>query len=376
MPTISIRGNEMPASPIRKLAPLADAAKQRGVHVFHLNIGQPDLPTPQAAIDAIRNIDRKVLEYSPSAGNRSYREKLVGYYAKFNINLTADDIIITSGGSEAVLFSFLSCLNPGDEIIVPEPAYANYMAFAISAGAKIRTIATTIEEGFSLPKVEKFEELINERTKAILICNPNNPTGSVLPHDEMKRLAAQHPDVLFVIDQSYEDFTPRMLFSPHEAGALSNVILLHSLTKRFGIPGLRVGYLTARQEWTARIRQNKMPWSVNTLALEAALFLTEHEKDFRIDLQALLEERVRVAGQLEALRIAEVWPGETHFLLARLRMGKASALKDYLAETHGMLIRDAGNFEGLDERYFRIAVQSPEEDDRLLAAIGEWMFSI
>ena len=208
------------------------------------------------------------------------------------------------------------------------------------------------------------------------ICNPNNPTGSVLPHDEMKRLAAQHPDVLFVIDQSYEDFTPRMLFSPHEAGALSNVILLHSLTKRFGIPGLRVGYLTARQEWTARIRQNKMPWSVNTLALEAALFLTEHEKDFRIDLQALLEERVRVAGQLEALRIAEVWPGETHFLLARLRMGKASALKDYLAETHGMLIRDAGNFEGLDERYFRIAVQSPEEDDRLLAAIGEWMFSI
>ena len=137
---------EMPASPIRKLAPLADAAKQRGVHVFHLNIGQPDLPTPQVAIDAIRNVDRKVLEYSPSAGYRSYREKLVGYYAKYNINLTADDIIITSGGSEAVLFSFLACLNPGDEIIVPEPAYANYMAFAISAGAKIRTIATTIEE--------------------------------------------------------------------------------------------------------------------------------------------------------------------------------------------------------------------------------------
>ena len=188
MPTISIRGNEMPASPIRKLAPLADAAKQRGVHVFHLNIGQPDLPTPQAAIDAIRNIDRKVLEYSPSAGNRSYREKLVGYYAKFNINLTADDIIITSGGSEAVLFSFLSCLNPGDEIIVPEPAYANYMAFAISAGAKIRTIATTIEEGFSLPKVEKFEELINERTKAILICNPNNPTGYLYTRREMNQI--------------------------------------------------------------------------------------------------------------------------------------------------------------------------------------------
>ena len=188
MPTISIRGIEMPASPIRKLAPLADAAKQRGVHVFHLNIGQPDLPTPQAAIDAIRNIDRKVLEYSPSAGYRSYREKLTHYYKKFNINLTADDIIVTTGGSEAVLFAFLSCLNPGDEIIVPEPAYANYMAFAISAGAKIRTVATTIEEGFSLPKVEKFEELINERTKGILICNPNNPTGYLYTRREMNQI--------------------------------------------------------------------------------------------------------------------------------------------------------------------------------------------
>ncbi len=153
MPRISVRGTEMPSSPIRKLAPLAEDAKRRGIHVYHLNIGQPDLPTPQVAIDAIKNIDRKILEYSPSQGYRSYREKLVGYYKKFNINLTADDIIITSGGSEAVLFAFLSCLNPGDEIIVPEPAYANYMAFAISAGAVIRTIATTIEEGFSLPKV-------------------------------------------------------------------------------------------------------------------------------------------------------------------------------------------------------------------------------
>ena len=157
---ISINANRCEPSPMRKFHPYAVEAEKKGKKIYHLNIGQPDLPTPQAAIDAIRNIDRKVLEYSPSAGYRSYREKLVGYYAKFNINLTADDIIITSGGSEAVLFSFLSCLNPGDEIIVPEPAYANYMAFAISAGAKIRTIATTIEEGFSLPKVEKFEELI------------------------------------------------------------------------------------------------------------------------------------------------------------------------------------------------------------------------
>ena len=177
MPKISDRAIEMPSSPIRKLAPLATAAKDRGVHVYHLNIGQPDLPTPQVGLDALRKIDRKVLEYSPSQGFRSYREKLTKYYEKYNIHLSADDIIITSGGSEAVLFAFMSCLNPGDEIIVPEPAYANYMAFAISAGAKIRTIATTIEEGFSLPKVEKFEELINERTRASLFSYPNNPTG-------------------------------------------------------------------------------------------------------------------------------------------------------------------------------------------------------
>ncbi len=188
MPQISVRGQEMPESPIRKLAPLADDAKKRGVHVYHLNIGQPDLPTPQSALQAIRNIDRRILEYSPSQGYLSYRKKLVAYYASYNINLTPDDIIITTGGSEAVLFSFLACLNPGDEIIVPEPAYANYMAFAISVGARIRTISTTIEEGFSLPKVEKFEELINEHTRAILICNPNNPTGYLYTRREMNQI--------------------------------------------------------------------------------------------------------------------------------------------------------------------------------------------
>lgn len=188
MPQISLRGLEMPESPIRKLAPLATAAKNRGIKVYHLNIGQPDLPTPKVAIDAIRNIDREILEYSPSQGYLGYRKKLVNYYKKYNINVSPDDIIITCGGSEAVLFAFMSCLNPGDEIIVPEPAYANYMAFAISAGAKIRTIATTIDEGFSLPKVEKFEELINDRTRAILICNPNNPTGYLYTRREMNQI--------------------------------------------------------------------------------------------------------------------------------------------------------------------------------------------
>ena len=253
MPTISIRGMEMPASPIRKLAPLADAAKQRGVHVFHLNIGQPDLPTPQVAIDAIRNVDRKVLEYSPSAGYRSYREKLVGYYAKYNINLTADDIIITSGGSEAVLFSFLACLNPGDEIIVPEPAYANYMAFAISAGAKIRTIATTIEEGFSLPKVEKFEELINERTRAILICNPNNPTGYLYTRREMNQIRdlVKKYDLFLFSDEVYREFIytgSPYISACHLEGIENNVVLIDSVSKRYSECGIRIGALITKNK--------------------------------------------------------------------------------------------------------------------------------
>ena len=281
MPAISIRGTEMPASPIRQLAPLADAAKQRGVHVFHLNIGQPDLPTPQVAIDAIRNIDRKVLEYSPSAGYRSYREKLVGYYDKFNIKLTADDIIITSGGSEAVLFSFLACLNPGDEIIVPEPAYANYMAFAISAGAKIRTIATTIEEGFSLPKVEKFEELINERTRAILICNPNNPTGYLYTRREMNQIRdlVKKYDLFLFSDEVYREFIytgSPYISACHLEGIEDNVVLIDSVSKRYSECGIRIGALITKN---AEIRSAVMkfcqarlsPPLIGQIAAEASL---------------------------------------------------------------------------------------------------------
>ena len=253
MPTISIRGAEMPASPIRKLAPLAEAAKQRGIRVFHLNIGQPDLPTPQIALDAIRNIDRKVLEYSPSAGYRSYREKLVKYYDKYNIKLTADDIIVTAGGSEAVLFSFMACLNPGDEIIVPEPAYANYMAFAISAGAKIRTIATTIEEGFSLPKVEKFEELINERTRAILICNPNNPTGYLYTRREMNQIRdlVKKYDLFLFSDDVYREFIytgSPYISACHLEGIEQNVVLIDSVSKRYSECGIRIGALITKNK--------------------------------------------------------------------------------------------------------------------------------
>ena len=260
MPKISERAVEMPASPIRKLAPLAAAAKERGVHVYHLNIGQPDLPTPEAGLDVLRHIDRTVLEYSPSQGFKSYREKLTRYYEKYNIHLSADDIIVTAGGSEAVLFAFLSCLNPGDEIIVPEPAYANYMAFAISAGARIRTIATTIEEGFSLPKVEKFEELINERTRAILICNPNNPTGYLYTRREMNQIRdlVRKYDLYLFSDEVYREFIytgSPYISACHLEGIENNVVLIDSVSKRYSECGIRIGALITKN---AEVRQAVM----------------------------------------------------------------------------------------------------------------------
>ncbi|MGP1417812.1 MAG: pyridoxal phosphate-dependent aminotransferase [Prevotella fusca] len=253
MPEISVRGLEMPESPIRKLAPLAADAKKRGIKVYHLNIGQPDLPTPQCGLDALKKIDRKLLEYSPSQGYLSYREKLCDFYKKFNINVAPDDIIITAGGSEAVLYSFMACLNPGDEIIVPEPAYANYMAFAISAGAKIKTIATSIEEGFALPKVEKFEELINEKTRAIMICNPNNPTGYLYTRREMNQIRdlVKKYDLYLFSDEVYREYIytgSPYISSMHLQGIENNTVLIDSVSKRYSECGIRIGALITKNE--------------------------------------------------------------------------------------------------------------------------------
>ena len=253
MPNISERAVLMPESPIRRLAPLAEAAKSRGIKVYHLNIGQPDIETPQVGLDALKCIDRKVLEYSPSDGFRSLREKLVGYYDQYQIKLTADDIIITSGGSEAVLFAFMSCLNPGDEIIVPEPAYANYMAFAISAGAKIRPITLTIEEGFALPSIERFEELINERTRGILICNPNNPTGYLYTRKEMNRIRdlVKKYDLFLFSDEVYREFIytgSPYISACHLEGIEQNVVLIDSVSKRYSECGIRIGALITKNK--------------------------------------------------------------------------------------------------------------------------------
>jgi aspartate aminotransferase len=251
MPTISTRAIEMPQSPIRKLAPLANAAKKRGIHVHHLNIGQPDLPTPPEAIEKLRNIDQKLLPYTPSDGFLSYRKKLTHYYKRFNIHLSPDDIIITTGGSEAVLFAFMSCLNPGDEIIVPEPAYANYMAFAVSAGAKIRTLTSHIEQGYAMPSMDEFEALINERTKGILICNPNNPTGYLYSRKEMNQLRniVKKHDLFLFSDEVYREFIytgSPYISACHLKGIENQVVLIDSVSKRYSECGIRIGALITK----------------------------------------------------------------------------------------------------------------------------------
>ena len=251
MPNISQRACDMPSSPIRKLFPLAEKAMQRGIKIYRLNIGQPDIETPREGLDALRNIDRKVLEYSPSDGFRSLREKLVAYYDQYQIKVTADEIIITTGGSEAVLFAFMACLNPGDEIIVPEPAYANYMAFAVYAGAVIKPVVSTIEEGFALPHIEDIEKLITPKTKGILICNPNNPSGYLYTRKEMNQirdLVLKH-DLFLFSDEVYREFIytgSPYISAFHLQGIEDHVVLIDSVSKRYSECGIRIGALLTK----------------------------------------------------------------------------------------------------------------------------------
>ncbi len=379
MPQISVRGCEMPESPIRKLAPVAFEAKKRGVHVYHLNIGQPDLPTPQKALDAIRNIDRTILEYSPSQGYLSYRTKLVNYYAKYNINLTPDDIIITSGGSEAVLFSFLACLNPGDEIIVPEPAYANYMAFAISAGAVIRTISTTIEEGFSLPKVEKFEELINERTRAILICNPNNPTGYLYTRREMNQIRdmVKKYDLYLFSDEVYREFIytgSPYISACHLEGIENNVVLIDSVSKRYSECGIRIGALITKNEEVRKAvmkfcQARLSPPLIGQIAAEASL--DEPQEYGREVYDEYVERRKCLIDGLN--RIPGVYspiPMGAFYTVAKLPVDDAErfcewCLKDFNYEGETIMMAPAAGFyttPGAGKDQVRLAYVLKKED--------------
>jgi aspartate aminotransferase len=253
MPSISEKGRAMPASPIRKLVPYSEEAKRRGVKVYHLNIGQPDIPTPEVALNAIRNISLKVVEYSHSAGNESYRRKLAGYYRSIGINIEHTDILITTGGSEAILFAFMSCINPGDEVITPEPFYANYNGFATTAGIKIVPVTSRIEEDFALPPIAEIEKKITPRTRGIIICNPNNPTGYLYSKEELlhlKEVVRKH-DLYLFSDEAYREFCydgADHFSAMNLEGLDNNVILLDSVSKRYSECGVRIGALITRNK--------------------------------------------------------------------------------------------------------------------------------
>ncbi len=253
MPKVSEKGKHMPASPIRKLVPFAEKAKREGRKIYHLNIGQPDIETPDVMMEAIRHIDLKVVEYSHSAGIESYRKKLIEYYKKYNISLAVDDIIVTTGGSEAIEIAMMSCLNEGDEIIIPEPFYANYNGFSIQAGVKVVPIFSTIKNGFALPPIEDFEKVITPRTKAIMICNPSNPTGYLYSKEEMqslKKLALEH-DLFLFADEVYREFCydNREYFSiMHLEGLDDYIVLVDSISKRYSACGARIGALISKNK--------------------------------------------------------------------------------------------------------------------------------
>ena len=281
MPQISEKGKAMPASPIRKLVPYAEAAKKKGRKIYHLNIGQPDIPTPEVALKAIKENPLKVVEYSHSAGNESYRRGLADYYRSVGIDIDHNNIIITTGGSEAITIGFMSCLNPGDEVIIPEPFYANYNGFATSAGVKVVPVTSTIDENFALPPIAEFEKLINPRTKGIVICNPNNPTGYLYSREELEQLAVliNKYDLYLFSDEVYREFCydGQTHFSTMNLKGLeNNVVLMDSVSKRYSMCGVRVGALISRNcdvmSTALKFAQARLcPPSYGQIAAEAAL---------------------------------------------------------------------------------------------------------
>lgn len=281
MPKISSKAVEMPASPIRKLVPYAEASKKRGNKVYHLNIGQPDIETPEVALNAVKNLDRKVIEYSHSAGFESYRNGLAAYYQKTGINVNAEDIIITTGGSEALIFGFMTTCNPGDEVIIPEPFYANYNGFAVMAGLNVVPVTAAIEDGFALPPVEEIEKKITSKTRAIVICNPGNPTGYLYSKEELEKLrdiVAKH-DLFLFADEVYREFCydGAVPFSVMNLeGIENNVIMIDSVSKRYSMCGARIGALISKNPEVIaaalKFGQARLsPPTIDQIASEAAL---------------------------------------------------------------------------------------------------------
>jgi aspartate aminotransferase len=341
MLTISQRGQQMPPSPIRKLVPYAEAAKKRGTKVYHLNIGQPDIETPKAILDAVRNADFKVLEYSHSAGNESYRRKLVGYYRKVGINVTHEQIIITTGGSEAILFGFMACLDPGDEVIIPEPFYANYNGFAVAAGVVVKPITSYIENGFALPPIDAFEKAITPRTKAIVICNPNNPTGYLYSQAEMETLRdiiVKHNLYLFA-DEAYREFcySGEHFSAMQLSGVDDHIVLMDTISKRYSACGGRIGALVTKNQAllnaAMKFAQARLsPPSFAQILGEAAVDLPDDYFD-TTKAEYLLRRDTIVArlNQMEGVFCPN--PGGAFYAIARLPIDDADTFCQWLLES-------------------------------------------
>lgn len=341
MPKISEKGKLMPLSPIRKLVPYADKAKKKGRKIFHLNIGQPDIEAPEVALAAIRNFSDKVIEYSHSAGNLSYREKLTGYYEKHNIHITPDEIIVCTGASEAILFAFQSCMNPGDEVIIPEPFYANYNGFAVNAGVVVKPIPSDISDGFSLPPIADFEKAITSKTKAILLCNPNNPTGYLYSREELEivRDLVKKYDLYLISDEVYREFC----YDGKEHYSVmyledieNNVILIDSVSKRYSACGIRIGFIISKNKevmsTAMKFAQARLsPPSLGQVVAEAA---TDTPDKYFVDV--LNEYYARRQIVYDAINKMEgafcPFPSGAFYVVARLPVDDADKFCQWLLE--------------------------------------------
>ena len=339
-PAISQRGEQMPPSPIRKLVPYAEAAKRKGVHVYHLNIGQPDIETPPQILDAVRNAHFKILEYSHSAGNESYRKKLVEYYQRYHIEVNYTNIVITTGGSEAILFAMMSCLNPGDEIIIPEPFYANYNGFAVEAGVNIVPVTSYIDTGFALPPIEDFEKVITPKTKAVLICNPNNPTGYLYTRQELdtlRQLIRKH-NLYLIADEAYREFC----YEGEHFSALQlkevndNVIMVDTISKRYSACGARIGALVSRNklliETVVKFAQARLsPPTMEQMLGEAAVDLPENYFDvIKAEYKSRRDLLVQLLNKMPGVYCPN--PGGAFYAIAKLPVDNADNFCKWILE--------------------------------------------
>ncbi|WP_343697311.1 pyridoxal phosphate-dependent aminotransferase [Flavobacterium sp.] len=346
MPTISHKGRNMPESPIRKLAPFADLAKQKGHKVYHLNIGQPDIKTPEVAIEAVKNIDLSIIEYSPSAGYESYRKKLAHFYQRQNVNVNTEDIIVTTGGSEALLFALATITDPGDEIIIPEPFYANYHAFASSTSATVVPLVSTIETGFALPSIEEVEKLITPKTKAILICNPGNPTGYLYSEKEIKQLAhlIKKHDLYLIADEVYREFLydgDDVHFSVMNLEDVQeNVIMVDSVSKRYSMCGARIGCLVTKNKkvlaTVMKFAQARLsPPTIEQIACEAAIdtpqsYFDEVIGEYKERRNTLISELNKIEG------VVVTKPKGAFYCIAELPIEDSDDFAQWLLESYNL----------------------------------------